>query len=219
MKLFMLLANSFCKRFVGSIIVLAIVMLFPSSAGSVFQVPWQELEGKQVAKIAGVEFAAPRGFKREKSSADRVAFMRHATSQTALFIAVPDHSINDRYLTDLSQSLVSQLFPQESGFAWKIVHGTSDRKMSVYQTSGGTTKGLNTTKYVQADYLVVKAQGHEVVVGSIATFGEEGEAKFLFEVEGTGYSLLGWQALFQLIPSITGERLDDNNGRVNLTHE
>ena len=202
----MLLANTSHKQVGAAVIVVAVFTLLTLKFRSAQRALRPESEGKQVAEIAGVKFASPRGFKLEQSSEARVAFMRHATSQTALFVTVTDHRVNDKYLTDLSNKLVSQLFPQESDFAWKILHRNSDRRRSRYQTSGGTTKGLNETKYVQTDYLVIKAQGHDVIVGSISTFGEGREAKFLFEVEGREHSFLGWQGLFELISSITDLR-------------
>jgi hypothetical protein len=205
-KPFMLLAHSSWGHFgKAAIILLSISMVFTLYANPAQQVASQELEGKQGAEIAGVKFATPEGFKLEQSSDTRVAFMRHATSQIALFVAVPDHQVNDKYLIDLSNNLVSRLFPQQNGFAWKLFQRTPDRRVSMYQTSGGTTKGLNAKTFVQTDYLVVKVQRRQVVVGSIATFGEERNAKFLFEVEGREYSVTGWQALFHLIASVTGE--------------
>lgn len=69
------------------------------------------------------------------------------------------------------------------------------------------------------DYVVVKAQEHEVVVGSIATFAEERDAKFLFDVEGREYSFFGWQALFQLIASVTGETVKFSEVNNELYHQ
>jgi hypothetical protein len=36
-----------------------------------------------------------------------------------------------------------------------------------------------------------KAQGHEVILGSIATFGGQQDARHLFDVEGREYSVAG----------------------------
>ena len=69
-------------------------------------------------------------------------------------------------------------------------------------------KGLNTKRFVQADYVVLKSHGRVLIVGSIATFGDEREARFLFDTESSEYSFPGWHALFQMIASITGERID-----------
>ena len=204
-KSFMPLVRLSCGHFGKvTIVLLTLSMLLTISSSSAQQMP----ERKPVAEIAGVKFTVPQSFKLEQSSDTRVAFMRHATQQIALFVALPEHQVDDKYLIDLSNNLVSRLFPQQNDFAWKVQQRISDRRVSRYQTNGGTTKGLNAKRFVQTDYVIVKAHGNEVVVGSIATFGEEREAKFLFDLEGREYSFFGWQALFQLIASVTGEKID-----------
>lgn len=185
---------------------LAISILFSTSSGRAQQVSSQCLEPEKAAEIASVKFMLPQCFKLERATDNRVAFMRHRTDRLALFVVVTDRQVDDSYLTNLSNKLVSRLLPQQHGFSWKILRQTSDRKLSIYQISHGTAKGLNAKKFVQADYVVLKAQGRDVLVGSIATFGTRAEAKYLYEVEGRSeYSFTGWQGLFQLIASVTGE--------------
>lgn len=188
----------------AAIIVLAVYMLAlnGSSAQHV-----SSHEAKRDAEIAGIKFAVPKDFKLESVDAG-VAFLRHETSELALFVAVPQQQVSDQYLNDLSHTLVRQLLPQQNGFAWKVLPRNSDRKVSVNQTGEGTVKGLNANKFVQADYVVLKSKGRVLIVGSIAPFGDEREARFLFDVEGREYSFAGWRALFHLIASITGERVD-----------
>jgi hypothetical protein len=185
-------------------LVLAIYML-ALNGSSAQHVSLQE--AKRDAEIAGVKFAVPKDFKLESVDA-RVAFMRHETSKLALFLAVPQQQVSDQYLNDLSHTLVRKLLPQQNGFAWKVLPRKSDRKVSVNQTGEGTVKGLNAKQYVQADYVVLKSNGRALIVGSIAPFGDERSARFLFDVEGSEYSFAGWGALFHLIASITGERID-----------
>ncbi len=205
-KPFIRLTSLSCGNFAETtILLLATSMLLTISSISAQQISSPRLEGTQANEIAGVKFTTPQGFTLTPSSETRVALMHHATEQLALFVAVPEHQVDDKYLTDLSNDLVSRLFPQQNDFAWKILQRTSERRVSKYQTNGGTAKGLNGKRYVQTDYVIVKVQEHEVVVGSIATFGNERDAKFLFDVEGREYSLVGWQALFELIASVTGE--------------
>jgi hypothetical protein len=206
-RLFWSLNNSSYRRFEkATVIWLAILMSLTISPSSVRQVSSQELQSKQPAEIGGIDFAIPPGFELEQSQDKKFAFMRSAAQQIALFVAVPDRQVDDEYLTDLSNDLASRLLPKPNHFEWKILQRASDRRTSKYQTNAGTAKGISGKRYVQTDYVVVNAQRHAVVVGSIATFGEEREAKFLFDVEGSEYSVLGWQALFQLIPSVTGEK-------------
>ena len=188
----------------AAIIVVAIY-IFALNGSSARHVSRQE--AKRDAEVAGVKFAVPKDFKLESVDAG-VAFLRHETSELALFVAVPQQQVSDQYLNDLSQTLVRQLLPQQKGFAWKVLPRNSDRKVSVNQTGAGTVKGLNAKKFVQADYVVLKSNGRVLIVGSIAPFGDEHAARFLFDVEGREYSFEGWRALFHLIASITGERVD-----------
>jgi hypothetical protein len=134
--------------------------------------------------------------------------MESRTRETALFVAVPGgQAIDDKYLTKLSSGLVSRFAPRQDGFTWKILQRRSARPISSYQTNRGTTKGLSGNTFVQIDFVVVKAQGHEVVIGSIATLGAPQEAKYLFEVDGREYSVQAWEGLFSLIASVTGENI------------
>lgn len=195
----------------ATIILLVISMLVSTNSGLAQQVSTKCLETQQAAEVAGVMFVSPQCYKLEQASDSEVAFMRHPANKIALFVAVPDQQIDDNYLTNLSNKLVSQLSPQQSGFSWKILQQASERKVSIFQTVSRTAKGLNAKMFVQVDYVVLKVQGRDIVVGSIATFGDKLNAKFLFDVEGREYSIIGWQGLFQLIASITGERYEDSN--------
>lgn len=161
--------------------------------------------------ISGVKFTVPENFRREQSSHAEIAFMRHDKDVLALFVAVPkNQQINDGYLTELSNGVVSQLLPKQESFVWKIFRHSGQR-MSIHQSAIGTIKGLNSRTYVQTDFVVVKAQQQEVVVGSISVFGSEKEARHLFDVEGYEYSFTGWEGLFRLIASVTGEKYDRVN--------
>ena len=188
--------------FKAAIIPLALCIL-ALNGNSAQQVSSQE--AKRDAEVAGLKFAIPQDFKLESVDAG-VAFFRHETSELALFVAVPQQEVKDQYLTDLSRTLVSQLLPEQNGFKWKLLPRNSDRKTN--QTGEGTVKGLNAQKFVQADYVVLKSHGRAVIVGSIAPFGEEREARWLFEVDGRSYSFTGWIGIARLIASITGERVD-----------
>jgi hypothetical protein len=161
--------------------------------------------------ISGVKFTIPKNFRLEQFSHSGIAFLRHEKDDLALFVAVSkNQQVSDGYLTDLSNEVVSQLLPQQERFMWRISRH-SGPKISVHESARGTIKGLNSRKYVQTDFVVVKAQQQEIVVGSISVFGTEKDARHLFDVEGYEYSFTGWEGLFQLIASVTGEKYNRGN--------
>lgn len=186
-----------------------ILMVFTVSLGSSPQASSQNV-AIQLAELQGVKFVVPHGFPLEQSETNQVSFMRNSSEPLGLFVTVLKQSIDDKYLTDLSRNVVGMLRPDEDGFKWNV-RETVEPRVSRYQTQRGTIKGLKGKTFVQIDYVVVRAQGKEVVIGSIGQFGEESTGPFLFEVAGREYSVRGWQALFQLISSVTGEK--DNEPR------
>jgi len=159
----------------------------------------------QLAKVGTVKFVVPAGFQLEQSESHKLSFMRHRSEPLGLFVTIPERQVKDKYLTDLSSHLVTRLHPGEDAFKWKILE-TFEPSLSRYQTNRGIIKGLNGKTFIQVDYVVIKLQRKDMVIGSIAQFGEERAAPFLFDVEGREYSVPGWQALFQLISSVTGEK-------------
>lgn len=160
----------------------------------------------QTARISGVRFIVPKDFILDQTAGSEFALMRHTKESLALFVAVPkDNKVNDKYLTDLSDRLASQSLSRQSAFNWKVLH-LSKPKFSAFQTGAGATKGLKDATYVQTDFIVVKAQQRQIVVGSISVHDGAINAKELFDVEGREYSFIGWKGLFPLIASVTGEK-------------
>ena len=182
--------------------VLALILMFFCFDGYVAQ-QHSQAGPKQNSEIAGVQFSTPPDFKLEQTSTPRVAFMRNP--EISLFVAVPDKQIDDKCLTDIS-NVVSGILTEQDAFVWKIRPAT-DPRVSNYQIKRGITKGRNAKTYVQTDYVVLKIHGQEIVVGLVGTYGEGLKSAYHFEYEGAGYSFVGWRALFQLISSITGEKI------------
>lgn len=200
-----------CTLKVSITIIQTVLAIFTTGlTGSGQSVPSRSPNINRCVDISGVKFTVPKNFRGEQSSDAEIAFMRHEKDVLALFVAVPNQQVNDGYLTELSNRVVSQLLPQQERFIWRIFRH-SEQKMSVHQSARGTIKGLNSRTYVQTDFVVVKAQQREIVIGSIAEFGSEKEARHLFDVEGYEYSFTGWEGLFQLIASVTGEKYDHGN--------
>ena len=191
--------------------VLVFVLLCGASLSA--QLPSQDPGHKQDTEVAGVKFSVPKSFNLEESSDSRVAFMRHIKYDLALFVAVPEGPVDDKYLTDLSNVLVSQLFPKEKEFVWKLLAGAPDTKVSKFQSASGNTKGFNSKKLFQTDFIAVKVGDREILVGYITQLGQyNNDARYLFERQGVaGMSMPGWYAQAHILASITGEKYADIN--------
>ncbi len=198
----------FPNRCSSANVFLAMFLVFSLGFRTVSQGSAQGVGDVQHGEIGGEKFAVPAGFQLEPGENHKLAFMRNRSEALGLFVTIAEQQVNDTYLTNLSRSLVTRLRHEEDGFKWKILE-TSEPRLSRYQTNRGIMKGLKGKVFVQVDYVVVKVKDQDIVIGSIAQFGEERTAPFLFNVEGREYSVPGWQALFQLISSVTGEKDDE----------
>jgi hypothetical protein len=188
-----------------------LIVLISGSASA--QLPSQDPGHKEDAEVAGVKFSVPNGFNLEKSPDSTVAFMRHDKYDLALFVGVPGRQVDDEYLTGLSNTLVSLLFPKEKGFRWKLLPSGSDKKVSKFQTASGNTKGYNGDKLFQTDYITVKVDGREIMVGYITRLGQySNDEKYLFDQKGAGgFSMPGWYAQAHILASVTGEKYEQIN--------
>jgi len=194
-------------------VLLSFVFVVSCFVAASAQLPSQDPGHKENAEIAGIKFSVPNGFNLETSSDSGVAFMRHNKYDLALFVAVPEKQVDDNYLTSLSNTLVSQLFPKEKDFRWKLLPGDSDKKVSKYQTASGSTKGFNGERLFQTHYITVKVKDREILIGYITQLGQfSHNAKSLFDFEGAaGMSMPGWFAQAHILASVTGERYEDIN--------
>ena len=177
------------------------------------QLPSQDPGHKEDAEVVGVKFSVPNSFNLEESSDSRVAFMRHKKYDLALFVAVPEKQVDDNYLTSLSNTLTSQLFPKEKDFRWKLLPSDSDKKVSKFQVASGNTKGFNGERLFQTDYIAVKVKDREILVGYITQLGQfTDNAKYLFNLKGVGgMSMPGWYAQAHILASVTGEKYEEIN--------
>lgn len=193
------------------VLLVACCVLISASSLSA-QLPSQDPGSKHKAEVAGVTFSVPKGFKLEASSESRVAFMRHNKYDLALFVAVPD-KVDDTYLTALSDTLVSQLFPKEGDFKWKLLPGDPESKVSRFEKANGATKGFNDKRFFQTHYITVEVNDRAILVGYITQLGQwNNDAKWLFEREGaSGMSMPGWYAQAHILASITGEKYEQIN--------
>lgn len=189
----------FPHRYCSANVLLAIFLVLSPGSGTIAQGPGD------LAEVGTVKFVVPAGFQLEQTESRTLSFMRNRSEPLGLFVTIAEQQVNNKYLTDLSNSLVTQLHHGADGFKWKLL-GILEPSLSRYQTHRGVIKGLKGKTFVQVDYVVVKVQDKDIVIGSIAQFGEERTAAFLLDVEGREYSVPAWQALFRLISSVTGEK-------------
>jgi hypothetical protein len=189
---------------------LVLVLLFAGSVSA--QLPSQDPGHKEYAEIAGIKFSVPKRFDLQKPTNQNIAFMLRAEYGLGLFVAVPEGKIDDHYLTNLSSNLAARLFPQDSGFDWKLLPEASFQKVSDFEVATGNTKGFVPKKLVQTDYIVLNVKRRDVVVGYVTRLGRDADAKYLFDLKGpAGMSMPGWHAEAHVIASITGEKYERIN--------
>ena len=185
------------------------------------RLPSQDPGSKENSEIAAVKFSVPKGYDLEPSTDSRVAFMRHNKYDLALFVAVPD-KVDDTYLTALSNTLATQLFPAEKDFRWKLLPDDEDEeKVSQFQTATGATKGFNNKRLFQTHYITVGVNSRTILVGYITQLGQQSNnAKWLFEQKGiSGMSMPGWYAQAHVLASITGEKYEQINPGTSIRAE
>ena len=171
------------------------------------QLPSQDPGHKEYSEVAGIKFSVPKRFDVQKPATSNVVFMLRAEYELGLFVAVPDAQVDEKYLTDLSNTLASKLLPKENGFQWKLLPDRSDKKVSDFQVGGGNTKGLNGKKLIQTDYILIDVKGRKAIVGYITKLGRDSDGQYLFDLKTpAGMSMPGWYAQAHIIASITGEK-------------
>lgn len=187
-------------------------LLFLVAGAVSAQLPSQDPGHKEYAEVGGVKFSVPKRFDLQKPSDQNIAFMLRAEYGLGLFVAVPDGTINEAYLTKLSNNVAAKLFPQDRGFDWKILPHASSQKVSDFAVATGNTKGFVPKKLVQTDYIALNVNGRNVIVGYVNRLGSDADARYLFNLKGpAGMSMPGWYAQAHVIASITGEKYERIN--------
>lgn len=193
-------------------------LLFLVAGAVSAQLPSQDPGHKEYAEVGGVKFSVPKRFDLQKPSDQNIAFMLRAEYGLGLFVAVPDGTINEAYLTKLSNNVAAKLFPQDRGFDWKILPHESSQKVSDFAVATGNTKGFVPKKLVQTDYIALNVNGRNVIVGYVNRLGSDADARYLFNLKGpAGMSMPGWYAQAHVIASITGEKYERINPGTKIT--
>jgi len=162
--------------------------------------------------LGELHFACPQGFKPiPVESAQSFAFFHYKKYEVGLFIASPPQGFDERaYMTNVTKTTLAKMFPKESqSFSWKPVDFSGS--FSKFEVGGGMVLGFNGSLAVLIKYRHLKFNGREIIVGYTSQFGRSARGKEAFEQSLGGDSMPGCYATVDVIFSITGEKLPENN--------
>jgi hypothetical protein len=144
-------------------------------------------------------------------SAQQFALFYWKKYDVGLFIASQASGFDERaFMTNVTKTSLIKMFPKESqAFSWKPVNYSG--RISKFEFGGGVTQGFNGSLGVLIKYRRLKFNGREIIVGYASEFGRGAEAKETFGRGLGGDSMPGSYAVVDLIYSITGEEMAENN--------
>lgn len=179
-------------------VLVTLIILF-NSAGAMSQ----DSRLREVAVIGKIKFSIPAGFHLQPSRNSDVVLMKAEAYEGGLFVAKSEKStLSETDLIELSRRLVAELLPRQDGFSWKVLQKAPIPKLSVHQRNQFVVKAVNANTFVQAEFVLLRFDNKNLLVGLVTRFGSETESRFLFEVEGTEYSVEGWRGIYELLDSI-----------------
>ena len=162
--------------------------------------------------FANISFACPQGFKSLPIEPRQSFALFHQKKYgVGLFVASPDSGFDEQTLmTNVIKTTLAKIFPKESQtYAWKPV--TFSGGVSKFEIGGGMAQGFNGSQGVLIKYRQLKFNGREIIVGYVAEFGRGLQGKEAFGRGLGGDSMPGCYAAVDLIYSITGEKMPENN--------
>lgn len=163
----------------------------------------QQLRSREIGAIRKIKFSVPAGFHLQRSRDADVAVMKADAYEGGLFVAASERATpSETDLMKLSRRLVAELFPQQGGFSLKVLAKAPIPKLSVHQQDQFVVKAINANKFVQAEFVLLRFEKKSLLVGLVTQFGSDNESRFLYEVEGTEYSVAGWRGMYELLDSI-----------------
>lgn len=170
---------------------------------------------KAFAHVAGVKFSVPNEFELHQTvPAADIAYMYDARNKLGIYVAVPGKQPDDAYITSLTNTLAALALPKMTDIQWKYVPFDEETGASKFQTAAGVVKGLSGKNYIQIDYVAVKVDSRDVLIGYVTQLGSfpGANAKDLFEEEvAGGLSMPGRYAQAHVIASVTGEKYREIN--------
>lgn len=176
---------------------------------------------KEYSEVAGVKFSIPVGFDlRQPAPGADLAYMHDRRSSLGLYVAVPGAKpVDDAYVTSVSKTVAALALPGAGDLKWKFVFFNEETGASKFQTASGVAKGLSGKTYIQIDYLAVKVEGREVLIGYVTQSGSYpgSNLKEMFSADGPGgLSMPAWYAHAHVVASVTGEKYRELNPGIRL---
>jgi hypothetical protein len=175
---------------------------------------------KAFSSVGDVKFSVPKEFELHGSPGVGLAYMFNTPYKIGLFVAAPETAVNDEYLASLTKAIAGLFLADIKDFTWRVVPSNGKHRVSKFQTASGFGKGLARKTYVHIDYVAVKVENRNVLIGYILKSGAdfESSAKVLYEKDDQGlFSMPGWYAQAHVIASVTGEKYRDINAGTTLS--
>lgn len=167
---------------------------------------------RSACAAGGIAFKCPKGFKILPPGPDlNLALIFHKDDSLGVFVAVPQSGFDEQeFLSGVLKTASPKFFPKESEvYQWKLSPDDSSVKASKYEVGRGSAKGFNGTLAVYVGYRRVLFKGKDLLVGYIAKDSEGQEAKEFFEGNALASSMVGCDAVVEIIYSITGEKINE----------
>lgn len=184
-----------------------------TSAVLSFLLAWPSVSAKpSKCTFGNLRFACPQGFKSLPIEPQQSFALFHQKKYgVGLFVASPESGFDERtFMTNVTKTTVAKIFAKESQkYVWKPVNFSGS--VSTFEIGGGMVQGFNGLQGVLIKYRHLKFNGKEIIVGYAAEFGRGSEGKEAFGRGLGGDSMPGCYAAVDVIYSITGEKMSDNN--------
>ena len=128
-----------------------------------------------------------------------------------LFVASPASGYDEsKFMANVVKVSLAKIFPKDSqSFSWKGVPYSG--QISKFEIDGSVVQGFNGSLGVLIKYRRLKIHDRHIIVGYAAEFGRGLEGKEAFGRGLGGDSMPGCYAAVDVIYSITGEKMPENN--------
>jgi hypothetical protein len=157
-------------------------------------------------------FGCPKNFKPVLlESAQQFALYYWKKYDVGLFVASPASGYDEsKFMTNVIRTSLAKMFPKNSqNFSWKGVPYSG--RISKFEIDGSVVQGFNGSLGVLIKYRRLKFNGRDIIVGYASEFGRGAQAKESFARGLGGDSMPGCYAAVDVIYSITGEKMPENN--------